>query len=164
MMDTTDFARSLFMLTNDAPITNPFDERFGQKENRWWGDNHLEHFRTWALHRDSYGVGEYCHEPNKDASLMYNNIARPEMLLWLIESLQISLKRLPMESQSKLKIDLDMFNTFVEELKSINNYRSQCAKIRRKYPFALIESWLREHRALEKIYLTKEDFEKGNGL
>ncbi len=69
-----------------------------------------------------------------------------------------------MESQSKLKIDLDMFNTFVEELKSINNYRSQCAKIRRKYPFALIESWLREHRALEKIYLTKEDFEKGNGL
>lgn len=161
-MDTTDFARSLFMLTNDVPITNLFDEKFGQKENRWWEDNHLEHFRTWALHQDTYGVGEYYHKPNKDASLMYNNIARPEMLLWLIESLQISLKRLPMESQSKLGIDLDTFNTFVEELKSINNHRSQCTKIRRKYPLALIESWLREHRALEKIYLTEEELKKGN--
>lgn len=159
-MDTIDFARSLFMLTNNVPITNLFDKEFGQKEDRWWEDNHLEHFRTWALHQDTYGVGEYYHEPNKDASLMYNNIARPEILLWLIESLQISLKRLPMESQSKLKIDLDMFNTFVEKLKLINNHRSQCAKIRRKYPFALIESWLREHRALEKIHLTKEDFQK----
>lgn len=159
-MDTTDFARSLFMLTNDVPITNPFDEKFGQKENRWWEDNHLEHFRTWALHQDTYGVGEYCHKPNKDALLMYSNIARPEMLLWLIESLQISLKRLPMESQSKLEIDLDAFKTFAESLKSTNNYRSQCAEIRRKYPFALIESWLKEHRVLEKIYLTKEDFQR----
>ena len=163
-MDTTDFARSLFMLTNDVPITNSFDEKFGQKENRWWGDNHLEHFRTWALHRDSYGIGEYCHKPNKNASLMYSKIARPEMLLWLIESLQISLKRLPMESQSKLEIDLDAFNTFVESLKSTNNHKSRCAKIRRKYPFTLIEKWLEKHRILEKIYLTKEDFEKGNGL
>ena len=63
-MDTTDFARSLFMLTNDVPITNLFDKDFGQKEDRWWGDNHLEHFRTWALHQDTYGVGEYHHEPN----------------------------------------------------------------------------------------------------
>ena len=159
-MDTTDFARSLFMLTNNVPITDHFDKEFGQKENRWWEDNHLEHFRTWALHRDSYGVGEYCHKPNKDALLMYSNIARPEMLLWLIESLQISLKRLPMESQSKLEIYLDAFKTFAESLKSTNNYRSQCAKIRRKYPFALIESWLKEHRVLEKIYLTKEDFQR----
>lgn len=159
-MDTLELARSMFMLTNDVPITNLFDKEFGQKENRWWGNNHLEHFRTWALHEDTYGVGEYFHQPNKNALLTYGNIARPEMLLWLIESLQISLKRLSMESQSKLKIDLDAFNTFVEDLKSINNHRSQCAKIRRKYPFALIEGWLREHRALEKIYLTKEDFQK----
>lgn len=34
-MDTTDFARSMFMLTNDVPITNLFDEKFGQKKNRW---------------------------------------------------------------------------------------------------------------------------------
>lgn len=164
MMDTTDFARSLFMLTNDVPITNPFDEKFGQKENRWWGDNHLEHFRTWALHRDSYGIDGYYHKPNKNASLMYSKIARPEMLLWLIESLQISLKRLPMESQSKLEIDLDAFNTFVESLKSANNHRSQCAKIRRKYSFTLIEKWLEKHRMLEGIYLTEEELKKGNGL
>ena len=161
-MNTTDFARSLFMLTNDVPITDQFDKKFGQKKNRWWGDNHLEHFRTWALHQDTYGVGEYYHEPNKDASLMYSNIARPEMLLWLIESLQISLKRLPMESQSKLEIDLDAFSTFVESLKLTNNYRSQCAKIRRKYPFTTIEKWLEKHRKLEKIYLTKEEFENRN--
>ena len=163
-MDTIDFARSLFMLTNDVPITNPFDEKFGQKENRWWGNNHLEHFRTWALHQDTYGVGKYSHEPNKDASLMYNNIARPEILLWLIEALHISLEKLEPQQQADLKINMGEFKAFVEDLKSINNHRSQCAKIRRKYPFALIENWLKEHRALEKIYLTKEDFEKGNGL
>ena len=159
-MNTTDFARSLFMLTNNVPITNQFDKDFGQKKNRWWENNHLEHFRTWALHQDTYGVGEFYHEPNKDASLMYSNIARPEMLLWLIESLQISLKRLSMESQSKLEIDLDAFKTFAESLKSTNNYRSQCAKIRRKYPFASIEKWLKEHRKLAEIYLTQEEFKR----
>ena len=160
MMDTTDFARSLFMLTNDVPITNPFDEKFGQKENRWWGDNHLEHFRTWALHRDSYGVDGYYHKPNKNASLMYSKIARPEMLLWLIEALHVSLERLEPQQQIDLKTNMGEFRAFVEDLKSINNYRSRCAKIRRKYPFALIESWLREHRVLEKIYLTEEDFKR----
>lgn len=29
-MDTTDFARSLFMLTSDVPITNLFDKEFGK--------------------------------------------------------------------------------------------------------------------------------------
>lgn len=159
-MDTTNFARSLFMLTNDVPITNLFDEKFGQKENRWWGNNHLEHFRTWALHEDTYGVGEYFHQPNKNASLTYSNIARPEMLLWLIEALHISLKRLDPQLQTKLKINMGGFETFVEDLKSINNHRSQCAKIRRKYPFALIEKWLEEHRKLEKIYLTEEEFKR----
>lgn len=163
-MDTTDFARSLFMLTNVVPITNPFDEKFGQKENRWWGDNHLEHFRTWALHQDTYGVGEYYHEPNKDASLMYNNIARPEMLLWLIEALHISLQRLKSPLPTELKLDVSEFKALVEDLKSSGNHRTQCAKIRRRYPFTIVERWLERHRALEKIYLTKEDFEKGNGL
>lgn len=163
-MDTIDFARSLFMLMNNVPITDLFDKEFGQKEDRWWEDNHLEHFRTWALHQDTYGVEKYYHEPNKDASLMYSKIARPEILLWLIEALHISLERLEPQQQTDLKINMGEFRTFVEDLKSINNHRSQCAKIRSKYPFALIESWLKEHRVLEKIYLTKEDFEKGNGL
>lgn len=163
-MDTLELARSMFMLTNDVPITNLFDEKFGQKENRWWGNNHLEHFRTWALHQDTYGVEEYYHEPNKDASLMYSKIARPEMLLWLIEALHISLERLEPQQQTDLGINMDKFKVFVKDLKLTSNYRSQCAKIRRKYPFALIESWLKEHRVLGKIYLTKEDFEKGNEL
>lgn len=159
-MDTTDFARSLFMLTNDVPVTDQFDKKFGQKKNRWWGDNHLEHFRTWALHQDTYGVGEYYHEPNKDASLMYGNIARPEILLWLIEALHISLERLEPKQQADLEINMGEFMAFVEDLKSINNHRSQCAKIRRKYPFASIEKWLKEHRKLAEIYLTQEEFKR----
>lgn len=162
-MNTTDFARSMFMLTNDVPITNPFDERFGQKRNRWWSCQR-EHFVSWATHEDSYGVGKYCHEPNKDASLMYNSIARPEMLLWLIEALQISLKRLPLSLQTELEINMNGFKSFVEELKLTKHYRTQCAKIRKKYPFATIEKWLEKHRKLEKIYLTKEEFKNRNEL
>ena len=162
-MDTTDFARSLFMLTNDVPITDSFDERFGQKKNRWWSCQR-EHFVSWATHEDSYGVGTYCHEPNKDALLMYNSIARPEMLLWLIEALQISLQRLKSSQQIDLEINMNDFKTFVEEVKLIKHYRTKCAKIRRKYPFATIEKWLEKHRKLEKIYLTKEEFESRNEL
>lgn len=163
-MNTTDFARSLFMLTNDVPITDLFDKDFGQKRNRWWGNNHLEHFRTWATHEDSYGVGKYYHEPNKDASRMYNRIARPEILLWLIEALHISLQRLKPSQQIDLEINTNDFKTFVEELKSIKNHGTQCKRIRSKYPFATIEKWLEKHRKLEKIYLTKEEFESRNEL
>lgn len=163
-MDTTDFARSLFMLTNDVPITDLFDKDFGQKRNRWWENNHLEHFRTWATHEDSYGVDKYYHEPNRDASLMYNRIARPEMLLWLIEALQISLKRLKSSQQIDLEINMNDFKAFVEEVKLIKHYKTKCAKIRGKYPFATIEKWLEKHRKLEKIYLTKEEFENRNEL
>lgn len=163
-MDTTDFARSLFMLTNKVPTTNLFDEKFWQKKNRWWGNNHLEHFRTWATHEDSYGVGKYCHEPNRDASLMYNRIARPEILLWLIEALHISLQRLKSSQQIDLEINMNDFKTFVEELKLIKHYKTQCKRIRSKYPFSTIEKWLEKHRKLEKIYLTKEEFENRNEL
>ena len=162
-MDTVDFARSLFMLTNDVPITDSFDERFGQKKNRWWSCQR-EHFVNWALHEDSYGVGEYCHEPNRDASLMYNSIARPEILLWLIEALHISLQRLDPKLKKELKVNMNDFKTFVEEVKLIKHYKTKCAKIRRKYPFATIEKWLEKHRKLEKIYLTREEFERRNEL
>lgn len=162
-MNTTDFARSMFMLTNDVPITNLFDEKFGQKKNRWWSCQR-EHFVDWALHQDTYGVDEYHHGPNKDASLMYHKIARPEMLLWLIEALQISLQRLKSSQQIDLEINMNGFKTFVEEVKLIKRYRTKCAKIRRKYRFATIEKWLEKHRKLEKIYLTREEFENRNEL
>ena len=162
-MNTTDFAISLFMLTNDVPITDSFDEEFGQKKNRWWTCQR-EHFVDWALHEDSYGVGEYCHEPNRDASLMYNSIARPEMLLWLIEALHISLQRLDPKLKKELKVNMSDFEAFVEEVKLIKHYRTKCAKIRRKYPFATIEKWLEKHRKLERIYLTKEEFKRRNEL
>lgn len=162
-MDTTTFARSLFMLTNDVPITNLFDEKFGQKKNRWWSCQR-EHFVDWALHEDTYGVGEYYHEPNKDASLMYNRIARPEMLLWLIEALHISLQRLDPKLQKELKVNMSDFEAFAKEVKLTKHYRTQCKRIRSKYPFPTIEKWLEKHRKLEKIYLTREEFKKRNEL
>lgn len=162
-MNTTDFARSMFMLTNDVPITNLFDEKFGQKKNRWWSCQR-EHFVSWATHEDSYGVGKYYHEPNRDAALMYNRIARPEMLLWLIEALHISLERLEPKLQKELKISMSDFEAFVKEVKLSKHYKTQCKKIRSKYPFSTIEKWLEKHRRLEKIYLTKEEFENKNEL
>lgn len=162
-MDTTNFARSMFMLTNNVPITNRFDKEFGQKKNRWWSCQR-EHFVDWALHQDTYGVDEYHHEPNKDASLMYYKIARPEMLLWLIEALHISLQRLEPSQQIDLKINMNDFKTSVEEVKLSKHYRTQCKKIRSKYPFPTIEKWLEKHRKLERIYLTKEDFKRRNEL
>ena len=162
-MDTTDFARSMFMLTNNVPITNLFDEKFGQKKNRWWSCQR-EHFVSWASHQDTYGVGKYHHEPNKDASLMYYKIARPEMLLWLIEALHISLERLEPSQQIKLKINMSDFEAFVEGLKSTKHYKTQCKKIRSRYPFSTIEKWLEKHRKLEKIYLTEEEFKRRNEI
>ena len=153
----------MFMLTNDVPITNCFDKKFGQKKNRWWTCQR-EHFLDWALHQDTYGVGKYHHEPNKDALLMYYKIARPEMLLWLIEALHISLERLEPSQQIKLKIKMSDFEAFVEGLKLTKHYKTQCKKIRSRYPFSTIEKWLEEHRKLEKIYLTKEEFENRNEL
>lgn len=162
-MNTTDFARSLFMLTNDVPITNSFDEKFGQKKNRWWSCQR-EHFVSWATHEDSYGVDKYYHEPNRDAALMYNRIARPEMLLWLIEALHISLERLEPKLQKELKISMSDFEAFVEKVKLIKHYKTKCAKIRGKYPFSTIEKWLEKHRKLEKIYLTEEEFKRRNEI
>lgn len=95
---------------------------------------------------------------------MYNSIARPEMLLWLIEALQISLQRLKSSQQIDLEINMNDFKTFVEEVKLIKHYRTKCAKIRSKYLFSTIEKWLEKHRKLEKIYLTKEEFENRNEL
>lgn len=162
-MDTTNFARSLFMLTNKVPTTNFFDEKFGQKKNRWWSCQR-EHFVEWASHQDTYGVGKYYHEPNKDASLMYYKITRPEMLLWLIEALHISLERLELSQQIKLKINMSDFEAFVEKVKLIKHYKTKCAKIRGKYPFSTIEKWLEKHRKLEKIYLTEEEFKRRNEI
>lgn len=56
---------------------------------------------------------------------MYNNIRRPELLLWLIEALHIS-----------LDMDLSEFKEFVVELTKLEGRpQKQCSKIREKYPY-----------------------------
>lgn len=95
---------------------------------------------------------------------MYYKIARPEMLLWLIEALHISLQRLESSQRIDLEINMNDFKAFVEEVKLIKHYKTKCAKIRGEYPFTQIEKWLEKHRKLERIYLTKEDFKRRNEL
>ena len=73
-------------------------------------------------------------------------------------------KKIKIFATNRLEINMNDFKTFVEEVKLIKHYRTKCAKIRRKYPFATIEKWLEKHRKLEKIYLTKEEFESRNEL
>ena len=80
---------------------------------------------------------------------MYNNIGRPELLLWLIEALHIS-----------LDMDLAEFRRFVVELLKLGRKsKKQCSMIREKYPYMLddkvegvsVEDLLLKHRQKWKI-------------
>lgn len=145
-LNTIQFAQSLFLLEPDTPIASEFDTKFGQTAGRWWSCQR-EHFTTWAIFQDSYGVGEYTHKPNTNAKKMYYGIGRPELLLWLIEALHISLK---------LESDLEVFKKFVVELSKLGrNPRKQCSLIREKYPYDVIEGWLCLHRKKIRINVTK---------
>ena len=80
---------------------------------------------------------------------MYNSIGRPELLLWLIEALHIS-----------LNLDLTEFKEFVIELSKLGRKaKKQCSIIREKYPYMLddkvegvsVEDLLLKHRKKWKI-------------
>lgn len=97
---------------------------FGQPDDRWWSCQR-EHFSQWAINQNTYGVKGYRHKPNTNSAKMYNNIRRPELLLWLIEALHIS-----------LDMDLSEFKEFVVELTKLEGKpQKQCSKIREKYPY-----------------------------
>ena len=123
-LDTVQFAQALFGLEPDTPIAHEFDITFGQPDNRWWSCQR-EHFAFWATNQNTYGVKWYRHKPNTNSAKMYNNIRRPELLLWLIEALHIS-----------LDMDLSEFKEFVVELTKLEGKpQKQCSKIREKYPY-----------------------------
>src|SRR5262245_1187487 len=72
-----------------APITELFERRLavrGQKhQNEWW-ENHKDHWLVWL--KDYNGPG-HKNRQNRQvhyAKIVYNRIACPPMLLWLIES------------------------------------------------------------------------------
>lgn len=123
-LNTIQFAQSLFGLEPETPIAHEFDMTFGQTEDRWWSCQR-EHFVFWASMQNATGVEGYTHRPNTNSAKMYNMIRRPELLLWLIEALHIS-----------LGMDLSEFKEFVVELAKLwKNPQTQCSMIRDKYPY-----------------------------
>lgn len=97
-LTTIQFAQALFGLEPDTPIAHEFDMEFGQTNDRWWSCQR-EHFVFWAINQNTCGVKGYKHKPNTSAMKMYNMIGVPELLLWLIEALHISLKQEDEESE-----------------------------------------------------------------
>lgn len=147
-LNTVQFAQSLFGLEPDTPIAHEFDMEFGQLEDRWWSCQR-EHFSQWAISQNTEGVDGYRHKPNTNSAKMYNSIGRPELLLWLIEALHIS-----------LDMDLSEFRRFVVELSKLGRKpKKQCSMIREKYPYVLddkdegvsVEDLLLKHRQKWKI-------------
>lgn len=123
-LNTIQFAQALFGLDPETPIAHEFDMEFGQTNERWWSCQR-EHFVFWAINQNTDGVKGYIHKPNTNAAKMYNMIGTPELLLWLIEALHIS-----------LKLDLSEFREFVIELAKLGrNSKKQCSMIRDKYPY-----------------------------
>ena len=123
-LNTVQFAQALFGLEPDTPIAHEFDMEFGQTNERWWSCQR-EHFVFWAINQNTCGVKGYTHKPNTNAAKMYTMIGAPELLLWLIEALHIS-----------LKLDLSEFREFVIELSELGrNPKKQCSMIRDKYPY-----------------------------
>ena len=147
-LNTVQFAQSLFGLEPETPIAHEFDMEFGQTNERWWSCQR-EHFSQWVISQNTEGVEGYRHKPNTNSAKMYNSIGRPELLLWLIEALHIS-----------LDMDLSEFRRFVAELSKLGrNSKKQCSMIREKYPYVLddkdkgvsVEDLLLKHRQKWKI-------------
>lgn len=130
-LTTIQFAQALFGLEPDTPIAHEFDMEFGQTDERWWSCQR-EHFAMWAITQNTNGVKGYKHKPNTSAMIMYNRIGAPELLLWLIEALHISLGLATTE-----------FRKFVIELAKLGRKpKKQCKMIRDKYPYNVVEQWL----------------------
>ena len=144
-LTTIQFAQALFGLEPDTPIAHEFDMEFGQTNDRWWSCQR-EHFVFWAILQNTNGVKGYRHKPNTNARTMYNRLCAPELLLWLIEALHISLKQ--EDEESEFKKFMEEFREFVVELSKLGRdfRQKQCSMIRDKYSYDMIEELLIEHK------------------
>ncbi len=120
-MDVLDFARKISMLTIDTPISKEFDEKYGQKENRWWSSQR-EHLTVWCLHYPTGGTNGYKHKPSDSARKMYYSFGKPETLLYLAES---------------LGENVDLLESIVDQIKGLPD-RTACGIVRREIPFERI--------------------------
>lgn len=139
------FAQALFGLEPDTPIAHEFDMEFGQTDERWWSCQR-EHFAFWAISQNTNGVKGYRHKPNTNARTMYNRLCAPELLLWLIEALYISLKQ--EDDESEFNKFMKEFRELVVELSKLGRdfRQKQCKMIRDKYSYDMIEELLIEHK------------------
>lgn len=123
-----DFARKISMLRTNTKIANEFDEKYGQKDKRWWHCQR-EHLVVWCLHYPTGGTRGFTHKPNNNAQTMYNYFRRPETLLWLAEALG--------ENEDKLK-------WLIEEIKDKPPITA-CKIIRKNISFARVLSLLEQN-------------------
>lgn len=144
-LTTIQFAQSLFGLEPDTPIAHEFDMEFGQTDERWWSCQR-EHFVFWAVSQNTNGVKGYRRKPNTNARTMYNRLGAPELLLWLIEALYISLKQ--EDDESEFNKFMKEFRELVVELSKLGRdfRQKQCTMIRDKYPYDMVEGLLVIHR------------------
>lgn len=147
-LNTIQFAQSLFGLESDTPIAHEFDMEFGQTDERWWSCQR-EHFVFWDVSQNTNGVKGYRHKPNTNARTMHNRLGAPELLLWLIEALHISLKQ--EDEESEFNKFMKEFRELVVELSKLGRdfRQKQCKMIRDKYSYDMIEELLIKHR--EKV-------------
>ncbi|MDV2618248.1 hypothetical protein RZO27_03765 [Lactococcus lactis] len=121
-MDVLDFARRISMIDKPTPISDSFDNEWGQVRNRWW-TSQREHLTVWCLFQPTNGVKGYKHRPNNSAEIMYNNFGRPETLLWLAEAVGIEGK---------------LLYTVVDEITKHSHASTQCKILRERIPFEAI--------------------------
>ncbi|MFU0832527.1 MAG: PqqD family protein [Oscillospiraceae bacterium] len=120
-MDVLDFAREISMKTVNTPISMEYDEKYGQKNGRWWSCQR-EHLVVWCLFQPTSGLSDFKHKPNHSARNMYNHFGRPETLLWLAEA---------------LGEDKNLLKSIVDKIKGKN--RTEALKIiRENIPFERI--------------------------
>ncbi len=76
-------------LKDQTPITSSFDEKLfhqGQAHrNKWW-NSHKEHWIDWLKQYNGPGYKNRKNKSIRSANIVYNRLACPPMLLWLIEA------------------------------------------------------------------------------
>ena len=118
-INVLDFARKISMITIDTPLSIEFDNKYGQKKDKWW-TSQREHMVAWCLHYPTKGVERYNHKPSDSAREVYNRFGRPETLLWLIEAL----------GEDKNRV-CDIIN----KIEDISNPKTACSIIRKEISF-----------------------------
>lgn len=117
-MDVLEFARKISMLSIDTPLSIEYDEKYGQKEKRWWACQR-EHLTIWCLHYPTDGVKGFKHKPSNSSRDMYNHFGRPETLLWLAEA---------------LGEDSKVIQEIIEEIKDMKA-STGCSILRKRIPY-----------------------------